>query len=110
MNEALLAQKAEPGHVESSWGMYSSLEYQFAQRWKAAVRYDFSQMPDLASFDENAASVYLTFMQSEFAFWRLGYMFRNRNFIPAEGVGDRDEHEIFLQLNFGFGPHRAHTY
>lgn len=109
--EVLLAQKQlEDGGTASTWGMYSSLEYQFARQWKAAVRYDFSQLPDLSDFHETAASAYLTFMQSEYCLWRLGYQFAYRDYFPHEIKGDRGEHTVFLQLNFGIGPHRAHKY
>ncbi|GAB4347588.1 MAG: hypothetical protein Kow0099_29720 [Candidatus Abyssubacteria bacterium] len=106
--ELLFSQKdTEDRGEQDTWGMYSSLEYKFARRWKAAIRYDYSEFPDFENFHEDAYSAYLTFAQSEFVFWRFGYMFVDRNF--ADPV-EEDEHLVWLQLNFGLGPHRAHEY
>lgn len=106
-SELLLSQKdTHEGQVDS-WGMYSSLEYQFARRWKTAFRYDYSEFPDFENFREHGLSAYLTFMQSEFVFWRFGYMFVDRNF---DDPVDDDEHLLWVQLDFGLGPHRAHQY
>jgi len=105
--ELLAAQKDLQASREDSWGMFSAVEHQFARRWRAGARYDFSQQPDRAGRQENAWSLYLTFTQSEYCFWRLAYQYSARNFPVA---GDRQDHQLFLQLNFGLGPHRAHTY
>jgi hypothetical protein len=106
--EFLLSQKElEDRQDQDTWGMYSSLEYQFARRWSAALRYDYSEFPDFECFREKGYSGYLTFAQSEFVFWRFGYMFVDRNL--ADPV-EEDEHLVWLQLNFGLGPHRTHEY
>lgn len=106
-SELLLSQKdTDEGEIDT-WGMYSSLEYQFSRRWKAALRYDYSEFPDFENFREHGISTYLTFMQSEYVFWRLGYMYVDRNF--PDPVED-DEHLFWVQLDFGLGPHRAHAY
>lgn len=105
--EALFSQKDTEEGKEDTWGMYSSLEYQFARRWKASARYDYSEFPDYEKYHEHGYSAYLTFMQSEYVFWRLGYMFVDRNFSdPVE----EDEHLLWVQMDFGLGPHRAHQY
>lgn len=106
-SEALFSQKdTDEGQIDT-WGLYSSLEYQFARQWKAAGRYDYSEFPDFENFREHGYSTYLTFAQSEYVFWRLGYMYVDRNFPdPIE----EDEHRLWVQLNFGLGPHRAHEY
>ena len=105
--ELLAAQADLIGGQETSWGMYSGLDYQFARRWSVGARYDYSQMPTSSSRHEQAYSAFLTFLQSEYLFWRLGYVFTERDFRVG---GDDDEHEIFLQMNWGIGPHRAHKY
>ena len=105
--EALFSQKDTDDGEADTWGLYSSLEYQFARQWRAALRYDYSEFPDFESFREHGYSAYLTFAQSEYVFWRLGYMFVDRNF--ADPV-DEDEHLLWVQLDFGLGPHRAHAY
>ncbi|MBI4830741.1 MAG: hypothetical protein HY801_04135 [Candidatus Lindowbacteria bacterium] len=105
--EALLSQKDAAEGEQDTWGLYSSLEYRLSRRWKAAARYDYSEFPDFEDLREKGYSAYLTFIQSEFVFWRLGYMFVDRNF--SDPV-DEDEHLVWLQLNFGLGAHRAHEY
>lgn len=86
-----------------SWGMYSSLEHSLTQRWSAFGRYDFSQMPADSDPESRGYSTGLTFAQSEYAFWRV--QFTHTDHETAE-----DANEVWLQLNFGIGPHRAHTY
>jgi hypothetical protein len=88
-------------------GLYSAPEYQFAQRWSTGLRYDYAQSPDDPGRRTNAFSVYLTFMQSEYCYWRVGYQLSHTNF----EVNDSDiDHTIFLQLDFTIGPHPAHKY
>lgn len=108
MNELLLSQK-EQGAADTvdSYGWYSSLEYQFNRRWSVFGRYDYSQFPDDNKSRENAYSAGLTFRQSEFCFWRLQY----EHTVPKGSLTtDKKRDELFLQLNFGIGPHRAHQY
>lgn len=105
--ELLAAQADIIGGQESTWGMYSAAEYQFARRWKFGVRYDNTQLPFSSSLHERGYSAYLTFLQSEFLFWRLGYLITDRNF-PVDG--NKDEQQLFLQLNWTLGAHPAHKY
>jgi hypothetical protein len=108
MNELLFSQK-EQGDEETveSHGLYSSLEYQLSRRWSVFGRYDYSQFPDDDKSHENACSAGLTFRQSEYCFWRVQY-----RHTEAEGGSTTDNcrDELFLQLDFGIGPHRAHQY
>ena len=105
--EVLAAQADLRGGQETSWGMYTAADYQFARRWVIGTRYDFSQMPYSSSLHEHGYSAYLTFLQSEFLYWRLGYQYTDRNFRVH---GDKQEHEVFLQCNFSLGIHPAHAY
>ena len=105
--EVLAAQKELAESDVCSMGLFTALEYQFARRWAVGGRFDFSELPDDADLKEHACSVYLTFLQSEYCFWRFGYQYSDRNF---EVAGDEHDHQLFLQLNFGLGPHRAHKY
>ncbi|MDP8263113.1 MAG: hypothetical protein P9M13_07410 [Candidatus Ancaeobacter aquaticus] len=106
-NEVFACQKTlvyeDARNRHDSWGMYSSLVYQFMKRWSAFTRYDFSEFPNVSSRHEHAVSGGLTFAQSEYCFWRVQYKHTERNF-------DKEENEIWLQLNFGLGPHRKHEY
>jgi hypothetical protein len=105
--EFLAAQADLIGGQETTWGMYTAADYQFARRWVVGARYDYSQLPYSSSMHEHGFSAYLTFLQSEYLFWRLGYMYTDRNF---RREGDKNEHEVFLQCNFSLGPHPAHEY
>jgi hypothetical protein len=108
MNELLLSHKEQgTDDTVSSCGLYSSLEYQFNRRWSVFGRYDYSQFPDDDKSHENACSTGLTFRQSEYCFWR--FQFKHTD---AEGslTTDSSRDELFVQLNFGIGPHRAHQY
>lgn len=86
-----------------SWAGYSSLEYQFARRWSVFGRYDFAEFPVTSSSRDNAYSTGITFAQSEYCFWRLQFKQTDRNF-------DKDSSEVWLQCDFGLGPHRKHDY
>ncbi len=105
--EFLAAQSDLRGGQEKTWGMYTAADYQFDRRWALGLRYDYSQMPFSSSLHEHGYSGYLTFLQSEYLYWRLGYMFTDRNF---RREGDRNEHEVFLQCNLNLGTHPAHEY
>jgi hypothetical protein len=108
-SEVFTCQKdiADENRTEDSWGMYASAEYQFARRWSVGTRYDFSETPDDRELRENDYSAYLTFKQSEFAFWRLGYTFQDPDTGPDREDGKQ---QIFLQFNITFGVHPAHNY
>jgi hypothetical protein len=108
MSELLFSQK-EQGAADTvnSHGYYSSLEYQFDRRWSIFGRYDYSQFPDDKNSHENAYSIGLTFAQSEYCFWRFQYEHTEPKGISTT---DKSRDELFLQLNFGIGPHRAHQY
>lgn len=105
--EVLAAQADLRGGQETTWGMYTAADYQFARRWVIGTRYDYSQMPYSSSLHEHGLSAYFTFLQSEYLFWRLGYLYTDRNFLVH---GDKAEHELFLQCNFSLGTHPAHCY
>jgi hypothetical protein len=105
--EVLAAQADIRGGQESTWGMYSAAEYQFARQWKFGARYDNTQLPFESSMHEYGYSAYLTFLQSEFVFWRLAYMYIDRSF---RDNGVADEQRLMLQLNFTLGAHPAHKY
>jgi len=108
MNELLFSQKERGADdTVNSHGLYTSLEYQFNRRWSVFGRYDCSQFPDDNKSHENAYSTGLTFRQSEYCFWRLQFKHTEAN---GSSTTDNSRDELFLQLNFGLGPHRAHQY
>ena len=69
----------------SAFGMYASGEYQFARRWFAGARYDWSERAYDASLVDKGPSLVLTFWPSEFSQIRGQY----RRTRYAEGV-DRE--------------------
>jgi hypothetical protein len=105
--EVMAAQADLRGGQENTWGGYAAADYQFAKQWKLGLRYDYTQLPVCSSHHESAYSTYLTFLQSEFVFWRFGYMYTDRNF---QDDGESDETQLFLQLNWTYGMHPAHKY
>jgi hypothetical protein len=107
INELLTSQRQVDGRHVCAWGGYSAPEYQFARQWAAGLRYDYTQDPTDSSRNTQAIGAYLTFAQSEFLYWRLGYQFSHRNFLVHNS---EDDHTIFLQLDFSLGPHPAHKY
>jgi len=106
--ELLCARKRnEVGERQHACGIYTAPEYQFARRWSVGARLDYSQLPDDRRLHEKGASVYVTFRPNEYCFWRAGVERTTRNF---EQDGAKGDTMLFLQLNFGFGAHRAHKY
>ena len=107
--EALMTRKdlQDSESRQDAWGMYSAVEYQFAERWSVGGRYDYTEDPNTAGQREYAGSVYLTFRQSEFCFWRLGYQQLWSN---AESDNADTSGRVWLQLNFSFGVHGTHKY
>lgn len=97
----------EHGHRRSAWGFYTGPEYQFARRWAVGGRLDYSQLPENPRHHERGGSVHVTFRPNEYCFWRAGIQRTSRNF---ELDGAKGDTMLFLQLNFGLGAHRAHTY
>ena len=85
------------------FGMYASGEYQFAQRWFAGGRYDYSQRPLDSSLVDTGGAATLTFWPSEFSQVRGQY--RRTNY--AEGL---TANEFLFQFLFSIGAHGAHVF
>jgi hypothetical protein len=92
----------DPGPV-SAFGMYLSGDYQFARRWFAGARYDWSERADDASQVDKGPSVMLTFWPSEFSQIRGQY----RRLRYAEGA---TANELLFQFLFSIGAHGAHVF
>lgn len=92
----------EDGTVPA-FGMYLFGEYQFARRWFAGARYDFSERAIDASLRDKGGSLMLTFWPSEFSQVRGQYRFTNY----AEGV---KANEVLIQFLFSIGAHGAHVF
>jgi hypothetical protein len=92
----------DPGPV-SAFGMYASGEYQFARRWFAGARYDWSERAFDSSLVDQGPSAILTFWPSEFSQIRGQY----RHTRYAEGV---TANELLFQFLFSIGAHGAHVF
>ncbi|MEK7232510.1 MAG: hypothetical protein AAB268_01735 [Elusimicrobiota bacterium] len=94
---------AASGSTVGSVGMFSHLEYQFARRWRAGARYDYTQLPADRSHDEQAGLAYLTFTPSEFSLISLQGRQARRFDGTKETLG-------FLKITFNIGPHGSHPF
>jgi hypothetical protein len=92
----------EEGSV-SAFGMYASGDYQFARRWFAGARYDWSERAFDSSLVDKGPSLLLTFWPSEFSQIRGQY----RRTRYAEGV---TSNEVLFQFLFSIGAHGAHIF
>jgi hypothetical protein len=92
----------DEGNV-SAFGMYASGDYQFARRWFAGARYDWSERAFDSSLVDKGPSLLLTFWPSEFSQIRGQY----RRTRYAEGV---TSNEVLFQFLFSIGAHGAHIF
>ena len=87
----------------SAFGMYASGDYQFARRWFAGARYDWSERAYNASLTDKGPSLVLTYWPSEFSQIRGQY----RRLDYAEGS---TANELLFQFLFSIGAHGAHVF
>jgi hypothetical protein len=92
----------EPAAV-SAFGFYGSGEFQFARRWFAGARYDWSERAFDSAFRDKGTSLLLTFWPSEFSQIRGQYRYTRY----AEGV---NANELLFQFLFSIGAHGAHVF
>ena len=86
-----------------AFGLYGSLEYQFARRWFAGLRLDHSERADDPSLVDKGGSALLTYWPSEFSQIRGQY----RHTSYGEGI---KANEFLFQFQFSIGAHGAHTF
>jgi hypothetical protein len=95
---------AAPGDPRAdAFGAYLSGEYQFARRWFAGARYDWSDRAVDPTLHDTSGSLLLTYWPSEFSQIRGQY----RRTSYAEGV---DANEVLFQFLFAIGAHGAHAF
>ncbi len=87
----------------TSIGLFSHIEYQFARRWRAGGRYDYTESPTDKTNEEKGGLIYVTFDPSEFS--RISLQGRHIRF--DDGT---DEDLGFLKVTFNIGPHGAHPF
>jgi hypothetical protein len=91
------------GGDQHAFGYYLSGDYQFARRWFAGARYDWSERAENASLSDTAGSFVMTFWPSEFSQVR-GQLRRTKY---AEG---HTANELLFQFLFSIGAHGAHVF
>jgi hypothetical protein len=102
-NELVWSRREGPGGSQDAFGTYVSAEYQFARRWFAGARYDYSERAANADLADKGGSFLLTFWPSEFSQVRGQY--RRTRF--AEGT---TADEFLFQFLFSIGAHGAHAF
>jgi len=100
--ELVWSRRQQPDGEHPAFGYYASAEYQFARRWFAGARFDWS---DRAAEDltDKGGSLMLTYWPSEFS--QIRGQYRHTHF--GEG---RTADEFLFQFLFSIGAHGAHTF
>ena len=93
----------EPIGAQNAFGLYVLAEYQFARRWIAGGRFDYSERATDPSLVDKGASLLLTYWPSEFSQIRGQYRRTHR----GEG---RTDNEFLFQFLFSIGAHGAHIF
>jgi hypothetical protein len=101
--ELMWSRRGEAAGDVTSFGMYGSADYQFARRWFAGGRYDWSERAYDASLVDKGPSLLLTYWPSEFSQIRGQY----RRTRYAEGSTGN---ELLFQFLFSIGAHGAHVF
>lgn len=102
-SELIWSQDRFAGGSPTAFGMYASGEYQFARRWFAGGRFDYSERPLFPSLSDKGGAAILTYWPSEFSQIRGQY----RRTRYAEGT---TANELLFQFLFSIGAHGAHTF
>ena len=101
--ELFWSRRDERDPAGTAFGAYVSGDYQFARRWFAGARYDFSDRAIDASLRDKSGSLLVTYWPSEFSQIRTQY----RRTSYAEGV---TANEMLFQFLFSIGAHGAHVF
>ncbi len=97
-SELIAAQIEEGSSWERSYGLYSFLDWSFAPRWIAGLRYDYAERPLRSRDHITEYSAYLTHDYTKSNRLRLQFKNTQRNH-------DKDSNEVFLQWVFTLGRH-----
>lgn len=101
--ELFWSQRGEDSGRVDSFGAYVSGDYQFARRWFAGARYDFSDRATDSSLRDKSGSLLITYWPSEFSQIRGQY----RRTSYADGAM---ANEFLFQFLFSIGAHGAHVF
>jgi hypothetical protein len=101
--ELVWSRREGESEAANAFGMYTAADYQFARRWFAGARYDWSERAEDASLRDQGGSLLLTWWPSEFSQIRGQY----RRLERAEGT---TSDELLFQFLFSIGAHGAHVF
>jgi hypothetical protein len=101
--ELFWSRREQPLATAKAFGAYLSGDYQFARRWFAGGRVDFSDRAADPSLRDKSGSLLVTYWPSEFSQVRGQY--RHTSF--AEGI---KANEVLFQFLFSIGAHGAHIF
>jgi hypothetical protein len=90
--------QVDNGSRENAYGLYSFLDYAFAPRWLAGVRYDYAQLPLNSDDSVTEYSAYLTHQFSKNIQIRLQYEHQDSSYA-------KDSDYLWLQWVFTLGKH-----
>jgi hypothetical protein len=102
--ELTWSRRSELGAVPQSFGTYLSGEYQFARRWFAGARFDYSDRALLSTVADKGGSLLLTYWPSEFS--QLRGQYRRTRYGDSPSVAN----EFLFQFLFSIGAHGAHPF
>jgi hypothetical protein len=95
--------RQQAGPTQIATGYYVSGDYQFARRWFAGARYEWSGHAEDATRHDRGEAVTLTFWPSEFS--QVRGEFRQRRY-----AGGITANEGILQIQYTIGAHGAHPF
>jgi hypothetical protein len=101
--ELVWSRREEPNATPNAFGFYVSAEYQFARRWIAGGRFDYSERATDPSLVDKGGSLLLTWWPSEFS--QIRGQYRRTRF----GEGGT-ANEFLFQFLFSIGAHGAHVF
>ena len=101
--EAFVSRKETDDATITAWGMYALLNYQLTRRSFLVGRFDHADLPDDASWNENAVSTTLGWYLTEFQKLELGLK-------TSWGPEMDQTYQALVRLVFVIGTHGAHEY
>jgi hypothetical protein len=102
-SEFIWSQRQELPREQRAFGFYTSGDYQFARRWFAGGRFDWSERSRFDNLADKGGAATLTYWPSEFSQIRGEYRF-------TKYAENRDSNELLMQLIFSLGAHGAHPF